>query len=168
MNITVWRKNIISRPPNARKHHMTVLVLDSPELLASATLAEGFQPDSCAESNKPRQLKFHYGYNKHQLSAADMDMLTRHGHYLRRNVHLHVCVHGHSDAFGTADYGHFLSRLRASAVVRFLIEEGVEEQRLKAVGWGSDRPLATRADHAANRRVELEYVQYSVSSALSG
>ena len=147
---------------------MTVLVLDNPELLALATLAEGFQPDSCAESHKPRQLKFHYGYNKHQLSAADMDMLTRHGHYLRRNVHLHVRVHGHSDAFGSNDYGHFLSRMRASAVERFLIEEGVEEHRLKAVGWGPDRPLATRADHVANRRVELEYVQYSVSSALSG
>jgi peptidoglycan-associated lipoprotein len=147
---------------------MTVLVLDNPELLALATLAEGFQPDSCAESHKPRQLKFHYGYNKHQLSTADMDMLTRHGHYLRCNVHLHVRVHGHSDAFGSDDYGHFLSRMRASAVMHFLIEEGVNEQRLKAIGWGSDRPLATRADHAANRRVELEYVQHGVPSALPG
>ena len=147
---------------------MNVLVLDNPELLARATLAESFQPDSCAESHKPHQLKFHYGYNKHQLSAADMDMLTRHGHYLRHNAHLHVRVHGHSDAFGSDDYGHFLSRMRASAVVRFLIEEGVKEQRLKAVGWGSERPLATRADHAANRRVELEYVHHTVSSALSG
>ncbi|HEV8077096.1 MAG TPA: OmpA family protein [Marinobacter sp.] len=147
---------------------MTVLVLDNPELLARATLLEGFQPNSSAESHKPHQLKFLYGYNKHQLSAADMDMLTRHGHYLRQNVSLHVRVHGHSDAFGSDDYGRFLSRMRASAVVRFLVEEGVDEQRLKALGWGSDRPLATRADHAANRRVELEYVQHIVSSALSG
>ena len=97
-----------------------------------------------------------------------MDILTRHGHYLRHNSNLNVQVHGHSDAFGSVDYGHFLSRMRASAVVRFLIEQGVEAQRLNAVGWGSDRPLATRADHAANRRVELEYVQHSVSNALSG
>jgi peptidoglycan-associated lipoprotein len=79
-----------------------------------------------------------------------------------------VRVHGHSDAFGSDDYGHFLSRMRASAVMHFLIEEGVNEQRLKAIGWGSDRPLATRADHAANRRVELEYVQHGVPSALPG
>lgn len=147
---------------------MTVLVLDNPELLARATLLEGFQPNSSAESHKPHQLKFHYGYNKHQLSAADMDMLTRHGQYLCQNVSLHVRVHGHSDAFGSDDYGRFLSRMRASAVVRFLVEEGVDEQRFKALGWGADRPLATRADHAANRRVELEYVQHIVSSALSG
>lgn len=146
---------------------MTVLVLDNPELLARATLSEGFPSDSCPESRRPHQLKFHYGYNKHQLSAEDMGVLTRHGDYLRHNENLHVRVHGHSDAFVSDDYGHFLSRMRANAVVRFLIEEGVEEQRLIAVGWGSDRPLATRADHAANRRVELEYVKPSACNVLS-
>ncbi len=147
---------------------MTVLVLDNPELLARAIMTAGFLPDSCTESQKPYQLKFHYGYNKHQLSTADMAMLSRHSDYLRRHTHLKVRVHGHSDAFGTDDYGHFLSRTRATTVVRFLIEEGVDEQRLEAVGWGSDKPLATREDHAANRRVELEYLQQNVRGTLQG
>lgn len=137
---------------------MTVLVLDNPELLARAIMSAGFLPDSSTESQKPHQLKFHYGYNKHQLTTADMAMLSRHSEYLRLHTHLSVRVHGHSDAFGTDDYGQLLSHMRATAVVRFLIDEGVDAQRLEAIGWGSDKPLATREDHAANRRVELEYL----------
>jgi len=51
-----------------------------------------------------------------------------------------------------------LSSARASAVLRYLQEQGIAADRLRAIGYADTRPLRpndTRRDRAANRRVEL-------------
>lgn len=73
-----------------------------------------------------------------------------------------ISVEGHTDDRPIAN-SRFpsnweLSTGRASAVSRFLIEEGLEAVRLRAIGYASTRPLASNlsADgRARNRRVSL-------------
>jgi outer membrane protein OmpA-like peptidoglycan-associated protein len=70
-------------------------------------------------------------------------------------------VHGHTDEQGTPAYNMALSRRRARAVVAFLVEAGVGEERLRARGFGDSRPVvrATTPDaRARNRRVEFVIV----------
>lgn len=148
---------------------MTVLVLDNPELIAKAAMASGFTAATLAtEAKRPHRMKFHYGFNKHALDASDVAILQQHARYLRQSPATRVRIHGHSDNFGAEDYNRFLSRLRANAVARLLMQEGVSENQLLLTGWGSTRPLATLEDHAANRRVELEYLTEDVAQALQG
>ncbi len=147
---------------------MTVLVLDNPELIAQAAMASGFTTVAGTEARQPHRTRFHYGFNKHSLDVEDMDFLEQHARYLIQNPGTNVRIHGHSDNFGNEDYNQFLSRLRANAVARFLIQKGVPESRIRLAGWGSTRPLATPADHAANRRVELEYMTLEVAQAVRG
>ena len=69
-----------------------------------------------------------------------------------------VEVQGHTDEQGSSDYNMRLSRRRARAVVRFLVEQGVARERLRARGFGDRRPVAegtTRDARAQNRRVEF-------------
>jgi outer membrane protein OmpA-like peptidoglycan-associated protein len=69
-----------------------------------------------------------------------------------------VVVHGHSDSSGPPQVNLALSRRRAEAVARILLEHGVARARLLAVGHGATRPRAdnaTPAGQSANRRVEL-------------
>jgi peptidoglycan-associated lipoprotein len=47
-----------------------------------------------------------------------------------------------------------------------MIHEGARENQIITSGWGSDRPLARPEDHAANRRLELEYLQMDMAQAL--
>ena len=63
-------------------------------------------------------------------------------------------VEGHTDASGSEDYNLRLSNQRASAVVEFLVDHGVERSRLQSVGFGESR-LANHTDPnaAENRRV---------------
>lgn len=148
---------------------MTVLVLDNPELIAKAAIAAGFNPIlPNGEAKRPHRLKFHYGFNKHSLDQADQTILEQHALYLRQNPGARVCIHGHADNFGAEDYNQFLSRLRANAVARQLLQAGVCESQIQLTNWGSTRPLATLEDHAANRRVELEYLTREVAHALQG
>ncbi|KMQ76726.1 OmpA family protein [Marinobacter subterrani] len=146
---------------------MTVLVLDSPELIATAAIAAGFNPAAFeAGSQRPHRMKFHYGFNKHSLAAEDIGFLQQHAAYLRQHPSVSIRIHGHSDNFGAEDYNGFLSRLRANAVARILMQEGVPESRILMAHWGSARPLARPEDHAANRRVELEYLTLDMARAL--
>jgi outer membrane protein OmpA-like peptidoglycan-associated protein len=67
-------------------------------------------------------------------------------------------VQGHTDSSGNADLNMALSQDRAEAVMRALIDRGVESTRLSAKGYGDTRPLApniTAANRARNRRVQF-------------
>jgi peptidoglycan-associated lipoprotein len=148
---------------------MTVLVLDSPDLIALAAIAAGTGSNPFVSGSRPpRQIRFHYGFNKHSLNADDLAALEQHAVYLNRHPGLQICVHGHSDNFGAENYNQFLARLRAHAVVRALAEQGVRESQMTIRIWGSARPLATPEDRAANRRVELEYLSHRAVKTAQG
>ena len=66
-----------------------------------------------------------------------------------------VEIGGHTDVRGSEDYNERLSRGRANAVRRYLIERGVAPGKLVAVGYGESQPLSTELTeeaHAMNRR----------------
>ena len=67
-------------------------------------------------------------------------------------------VQGHTDNKGSDKKNQKLSENRAKAVVTYLKKRGVEKDRLRAVGYGSSKPIAdndTKDGRAENRRVEL-------------
>ena len=66
-------------------------------------------------------------------------------------------IEGHTDAVGSVQYNQKLSERRAASVVKALTDLGVEKSRLKAVGYGKTRPIAsneTAEGRAENRRVQ--------------
>ena len=67
-------------------------------------------------------------------------------------------VQGHTDNTGSEATNQRLSQKRAQAVVDFLIKKGIDEDRLRAIGYGSEMSIAdnnTKEGREANRRVEL-------------
>lgn len=69
-----------------------------------------------------------------------------------------VEVAGHTDSEGETSYNQGLSERRAASVTRYLVEKGVAERKLKAVGYGETKPLDTNetdAGRSKNRRVEF-------------
>ncbi len=69
-----------------------------------------------------------------------------------------VNVVGHTDSDGSAAYNLDLSQRRAQAVANVLVQSGVAQFRIRAIGRGEDQPIAsnlTAAGKAQNRRVEI-------------
>ncbi|MBE0487375.1 OmpA family protein [Marinobacter sp.] len=146
---------------------MTVLVLDNPEMLAKAALAFGVMAgDLSRDGARPHRTRFHYGFNKHNLDSSDIEVLKQHAAYLKSHPGVRVRIHGHADQFGSQEYNRFLARQRANTVARLFMREGVHQSALVLATWGSDRPLTRPEDHAANRRVELEYLTRDIAQAL--
>ncbi|MBK1624360.1 peptidoglycan -binding protein [Afifella marina] len=78
-----------------------------------------------------------------------------------------IRVDGHTDKRPVSGTGRFqsnwdLSAARAIAVVRYLIDQGVEPQHLVAAGFGEYQPLDegdTEAAYRRNRRIELKLTE---------
>jgi large repetitive protein len=69
-----------------------------------------------------------------------------------------LSIEGHTDDRGGRKYNLELSQKRAEAVRKFIIDEGVGEERLVAVGHGKEKPASKARDNEAreaNRRVEF-------------
>lgn len=75
---------------------------------------------------------------------------------------LKVEVAGHTDSDGSDKYNTDLSQRRVESVRRYLIEKGIDGNRLVAKGYGESKPIAsnkTEEGKAKNRRVEFVIVE---------
>ena len=89
-------------------------------------------------------------------AAGSLDALAR--TIAREPADLVLTVAGNTDAVGSDAYNQALSLERAQNVVASLVTRGVPAARLRAVGFGRTRPVASNATddgRARNRRVEL-------------
>jgi OOP family OmpA-OmpF porin len=69
-----------------------------------------------------------------------------------------VSIEGHTDNRGRADYNVDLSNRRAQSVRRWLLGHSIAEERVTAIGYGPNRPIADNnkpQGRAKNRRVDF-------------
>lgn len=74
---------------------------------------------------------------------------------------LKIEISGHTDNVGSLDYNKNLSNNRAKQVVEFLIENGIEKERLIYVGYAYLQPIDTNdtpEGRQNNRRVEFKII----------
>ena len=72
-----------------------------------------------------------------------------------------ILAAGHADLAGPAEYNEGLARRRADAVVRYLVQSGVDKLRLESESFGERKPLIpTDQDELQlqNRRVEIQFL----------
>ncbi|NML22038.1 OmpA family protein [Pseudoflavitalea sp. G-6-1-2] len=78
---------------------------------------------------------------------------------MKKDADLKLSIEGHTDNTGSPKVNQPLSEKRAQAVLAYLKSKGVEENRITATGFGSDKPVAdnkTAKGRTLNRRVELK------------
>lgn len=96
--------------------------------------------------------------NSTRLTAEGKATLDGVAQTLRSQEDLEVEIAGHTDSVGSEAFNTQLSQQRAEAVRTYLVEKGVAEGRMKAVGYGELEPVAsndTDDGRRANRRVEF-------------
>jgi uncharacterized repeat protein (TIGR01451 family) len=80
-----------------------------------------------------------------------------------------VAIEGHTDSVGTRAYNQGLSKRRATAVLRYLVDElGLPEERFVVAWFGEESPIASNATpegRAQNRRVEMRTERPEVEKA---
>jgi outer membrane protein OmpA-like peptidoglycan-associated protein len=100
----------------------------------------------------------HFEFDKSVLLEASKEELQKVVNHLESNAMLRITINGHTDNIGTTSYNQKLSQKRAAAVANYLLESGINEDRIIWEGHGSSRPIAennTEIKRGLNRRVEF-------------
>jgi outer membrane protein OmpA-like peptidoglycan-associated protein len=124
------------------------LVKDTVQIMA---LADG-------EKLKPYVLEnLLYQTNSYDLpdSVKELNLLAD---YFLKKEKLSIIIEGHTDSRGS-DYANLvLSNRRAESVKRYLVKKGIHINRIKTVGHGESKPIAsnnTEEGRKLNRRTEI-------------
>ena len=96
------------------------------------------------------------------LTFSSQKALTPVAESFKSQTDLKIEIAGHTDSIGSAEYNQDLSQKRADSVRQFLIDQGVDAERLSAIGYGEMQPVAendSESGRAMNRRVEFRLVK---------
>jgi len=99
---------------------------------------------------------------KATLKPESFPELDRTVEFLKNNPTMEIEIAGHTDNVGSEAFNQKLSENRAKSVETYIVEHGINESRLKAVGYGESRPIAFNSDDEGrqkNRRVEFEVLK---------
>lgn len=133
-------------------------VVSKDDLMDATTIYElPLTPLKSADSFVLRNLLF--DTDKSELLAAGEQELRLLKKLLIDNPSLNATIVGHTDNQGGRSYNQKLSEDRATAVLEWLIDSGIESGRLNAQGEGMDKPVATNdteEGRALNRRTEVQ------------
>ena len=99
----------------------------------------------------------HFDTDKYKIKKEYLPKLDKIINELKE-CNCSILVVGHTDSRGSDRYNQALSELRAREVYKYMIQRGINKNRLDYIGYGEEQPLTTNATpsgRAINRRVEL-------------
>jgi peptidoglycan-associated lipoprotein len=99
-----------------------------------------------------------YPYDRADLDASARSTLEEKSRILSARPDVRLKIEGHADERGSVEYNLALSLRRAEAARNFLVDYGIDRNRLDVVPFGEERPIDTgtsEAAYARNRRAEF-------------
>jgi len=130
-----------------------------PDGQSSVPLAQERSPLDNPASPLYRKV-IYFSYDGANIQPQYAGLLRAHANYIFNTPGVSVTLEGHTDERGTRDYNLALGDRRSQAVKRFLMAEGVPEERIRTLSYGEERPADPARNERSwseNRRVELVY-----------
>lgn len=112
--------------------------------------------------NKAAQNIF-FATGSSKLLAKSFKSLKEVAQVMKDNPSYKIAVDGHTDNTGSDELNQKLSESRANSVKKYLVDNGVEESKITATGYGETVPIEdnkTAAGRTKNRRVEMKLTNY--------
>jgi outer membrane protein OmpA-like peptidoglycan-associated protein len=105
----------------------------------------------------------YFDFDKANIKKESFPYLDNLTKWLKTHPEVSLEIGGHTDNLGLEDYNKILSQRRVDAIMRYLTAKGIRPERLTAIGYGEERPLASNDDEAEgreiNRRTEFKIVK---------
>jgi len=120
------------------------------------------QPDARKWRPSAKKLgwkSIYFAFDKSNLTAESRAILEHNAKILKDNPDIRVLIEGHCDERGTIEYNLALGERRALAARNYLINLGIDPNRIATISWGEERPADPGHNEEAwakNRRDEFK------------
>ncbi len=133
----------------------------NPDAIVVEEFEEVVQEEGAAAAKEPESSSSYVIFFDFDSAALNQDAYAVVGGVvgqLQAEQSYEVVVHGHADRSGNAAYNQKLSKRRANAVGKALVEKGLDSKHIVIYAHGETKPHITTEDGVrlqANRRVEI-------------
>jgi len=106
----------------------------------------------------PLRETIHFDFNQSSISMGERYKLDEFIEKIDPKTLDHILVEGHTDAKGTLRYNNNLSIRRAKTVRDYLVQMGIEKQKISIEGFGETAPETSNrseSERAMNRRAVI-------------
>lgn len=103
-----------------------------------------------------------FATNSYELNKQSRIVIDEFVSFLKMNPTMKIAVQGHTDDVGKKEDNLVLSDNRARVVYEYIIDQGIQPERLSYKGFGMEKPLVPNnsdANRAKNRRTEFLIVE---------
>ncbi|WP_224981960.1 OmpA family protein [Geomonas agri] len=142
----------------AAKSAARVAVLAPAPVVAPTPVAP---PAPAPKLCSPAVINIQFDTNKADIKPQYRDELKTVAAFLNEFPNATGVIEGHTDNVGSKALNMKLSQRRADTIRNYLVKElGIAPERIKAVGYGPNKPIAsnkTKAGKAKNRRIESNF-----------
>lgn len=110
----------------------------------------------------------YFDFAKADITPTAANELNKLVEILKDNPEIKIEMGSHTDSVDTYEYNLLLSQRRAESTVRYLVDNGISQQRLTAKGYGETKPVARNTNpdgsdnpvgRARNRRTEFKILE---------
>ena len=150
------KKYILNIQSNSAQGNVFIMELKDFEQTIKKYSAEQMKTD--IDKTGKAILNINFDTDKATLKANGQKIVDEIYALLNTNPNLKISIEGHTDNVGSVARNKQLSTDRANTVMYALAGKGIDIKRLKAAGFGSEKPIKandTEENKAQNRRVEL-------------
>ena len=150
------KKYILNIQSNSAEGNVFIMELKDFEQTIKKYSAEQMKSD--LDKTGKAILNINFDTDKATLKPDGQKIVDEILSLLNTNQNLKLSIEGHTDNVGSATRNKQLSTERANTVMYALAGKGIDIKRLKATGFGSEKPIKandTEENKAQNRRVEL-------------
>ena len=81
---------------------------------------------------------------------------------LKEEINIKIEIAGHTDSIGDNKANLILSENRSKSVKSYLVTNGIDESRIKCVGYGENQPItnnSSKVGRETNRRIEIRILK---------
>jgi len=157
--LTLLRGQIYTYIASARGYQSANGVVDVSKVTGSQTITRNIELTPLAVGDKITLKNVYFEMSKSDLLSASYAELDKLVAMMHDNPNMTIRLEGHTDIIGDHAKNLQLSQDRVLACERYLVQKGIDTDRIQTIGYGDTRPITTKGtdeDRKINRRVEFD------------
>ncbi len=121
-------------------------------VLSTAVVALALSSSACSSKKGPNSSgvnvdynspvkTIHFDFDKYDIRPDQVATMQQNASWMKSNPNVNIVAEGNTDNWGTNEYNMALGERRAKAAKDYLVNLGVDANRISTVSYGEERPV---------------------------